>query len=431
MGLVFSLSILYLLITLAALPKWPELAIGSQLFSKPIYAMAISQLGLPIGAAVLILVIVIAALFFYSLKERGQSVFPLSKIEIIFLVLVIWAFITLSYTASPNYGYAKMTELALIGVPCAISARVFGSSPARLEYTLKIVGVYAFCTLVILAAFVVLVGAGENSIRLQSRFFGPLGLGYSAATMTVVMLYLAFTGTFVVRLIVAFSMFYCVVVLLIASGSRGPVLGLLVAMALTFLRGKEILRTLSIAALVTFVGYFAVINYASEAGLARIQGDESSTRSNESRLYFLEVGVNQFASSPLLGQGVGSFSNYLSGVDRKQYPHNYPVEVAGELGLLGLAMYAGILALCIYSLIRVRRYVGNGGTVGYWAITVMQLLFYVGLVGSMFSGDISKQRVFYLGMGLLAGVSRWAWVEEKDVVNWATQESSRKANSLA
>ena len=161
-----------------------------------------------------------------------------------------------------------------------------------------------------------------------------------------------------------------------------------------------------------------MINFASESGLARILGDESASRSNDSRLYFYEVGLEQFATSPLLGQGVGSFSTFLSGADRKQYPHNYFIEVGGELGLLGIVMYLSILTFCAFLLIRVRRYVGNGGDVGYWAIVVIQLMFYAGFIGSMFSGDISKQRVFYIGMGLVAGISRWAWVDEPDDVKY-------------
>src|SRR5205807_378814 len=56
----------------------------------------------------------------------------------------------------------------------------------------------------------------------------------------------------------------------------------------------------------------------------------------------LEHGVQLVAESPILGTGLGSFAGYVHDSYNigkvYQYPHNVPLEVAGETGLIGFLL---------------------------------------------------------------------------------------------
>ena len=435
MELIFTLAIIYFIFTLVAIFKWPELALGVQLFGKPIFTMALNKLGIGVGAAYFILSLTLLSFLIYQRKPRCQGIFRFTNIEIAMLLLLIWGTISLTFTPSPNYGAVKITHLALIGIPIMISARLFTSSAENLKLTLQVLGWYAIFTLFIITIFVVLVGTGSTGIRLKSAYFGVLGLGYSAAAMSVFACYIAITGNVVSKSVALFSILYSSIVLIIGSGSRGPVLAFVVAIALTFLRGKQIVRTLSIAGVFTAVIYFVAINFASETGLARITGEnESGSKSTETRIHLFEAGVNQFLDHPIIGQGTGSFSDYFLGRDVKSYPHNYFIEVSGELGLIGLSLFLIAMYLCATNVWRVRRYVGSGVEYGFWEITIIQILFFAGFLTAMVSFDFSKQRLFYTSIGLIAAISQWNWQTTQETsstfaANTPTNQDDGASNS--
>jgi len=57
------------------------------------------------------------------------------------------------------------------------------------------------------------------------------------------------------------------------------------------------------------------------------------------RMYMISNSMKGFLRSPIIGTGTGDTAFQLKGFDAEYYPHNHIVEVANELGVMGLALY--------------------------------------------------------------------------------------------
>jgi len=67
-----------------------------------------------------------------------------------------------------------------------------------------------------------------------------------------------------------------------------------------------------------------------------------------------KIAVDVFLNHPIIGAGIGSFSEYAAsfeGIERMRYPHNLPLEIASELGFIGLLFFAFILIYAFKHLI--------------------------------------------------------------------------------
>ena len=79
-------------------------------------------------------------------------------------------------------------------------------------------------------------------------------------------------------------------------------------------------------------------------------GETDPTGSREARLRLLTQGVQVFAENPLTGIGAGQFKNYNEPgvtIERWRVTHNAWLEVAAELGIGGLVIFA-FLVVCGY-----------------------------------------------------------------------------------
>jgi O-antigen ligase len=100
------------------------------------------------------------------------------------------------------------------------------------------------------------------------------------------------------------------------------------------------------------------------------------------RANFLAATPSLFIASPVVGTGLGGFT--VAGFVA-QYPHNLPVEIGVELGMLGL------LALLAWWLLALRGAVGSPLLV---ALLVATSVF------SLFSGSLASNEAFWLFSGL-------------------------------
>jgi hypothetical protein len=103
-------------------------------------------------------------------------------------------------------------------------------------------------------------------------------------------------------------------------------------------RTRLVLATTAAAVILATVGVFAVVTW-----------DESSRRATSGRLPLVELTLPVFADHPVAGVGVGAQARASSRLEdardlkRRNVSHVTPLTVAAELGLLGLAAYAGFL----------------------------------------------------------------------------------------
>jgi hypothetical protein len=103
-------------------------------------------------------------------------------------------------------------------------------------------------------------------------------------------------------------------------------------------RARIVLATTAAAVILATAAVFAVVTW-----------DESSRRATSGRLPLVELTLPVFADHPVAGVGIGAQARASSRLEearelkRRNVSHVTPLTVAAELGLLGLAAYAGFL----------------------------------------------------------------------------------------
>lgn len=199
-------------------------------------------------------------------------------------------------------------------------------------------------------------------------------------------------------------------VALLASGSRGPVLGavagLLVLLAL-LARSRQVALRLAMLTILLLGSFWVAVHFvpsaASGRSLSTLTGTRSGLASN-GRDQLWSAGWSSFTNHPLLGIGTGSFATQ----DRTmvcpgpgcldKYPHNVLLEMAAEVGIGGAILMIVILVAAGRGLFRAWRI---GGRIGDYA-TVASALFVSATVSALLTGDVSGDGGiwFYGGLGL-------------------------------
>jgi len=93
-------------------------------------------------------------------------------------------------------------------------------------------------------------------------------------------------------------------------------------------------------------------------------GDTDPTGSREARLRLLTQGVEVFAENPITGIGAGQFENYNEPgvmIERWRATHNVWLQVAAELGIGGLAVFAFMVVSGYRACFATIRWIGAGG----------------------------------------------------------------------
>ncbi|HGS4803637.1 TPA: O-antigen ligase family protein [Vibrio parahaemolyticus] len=149
---------------------------------------------------------------------------------------------------------------------------------------------------------------------------------------------------------------------ILISGARGPLIALVFCLLLLFskdiismvVRKKlaKIIITISfVVFLLFFVYYFDVfsMDVFDRSWRRLLLLFDGGGNSLSERFYALnmtyEKGFDSYFSI-FFGEGLGSFGVIVYGVDQYYYPHNVPLEILFEMGLMGLFSFAFIIIAC-------------------------------------------------------------------------------------
>lgn len=184
--------------------------------------------------------------------------------------------------------------------------------------------------------------------RAQSTLRGPNPLGaYLALVIT------AITGMFYKFKSYRFSFGFLLAaatVLLYFSYSRSAWAGLTISLAvwtMLVIKNKKVLNYLVIAGLLGVVvgvgSVYALRNndYIQNTVFHTDENSVSATSTNDVRTQALQDGVKDIWENPL-GQGLGSAGPASMRTDHPKIAENYYVQVAQEIGIVGLALYLAI-----------------------------------------------------------------------------------------
>lgn len=186
----------------------------------------------------------------------------------------------------------------------------------------------------------------------------------------------------------------------VASGSRGPILAGGIVLAMAVLRRLLSRRTLSrsdvglvLVGVASAAAFLVVISRLPGQSLARFlllsnsltEGSLADTSAG-TRVDLFETAMTMFVQQPLFGYGTGGFAAYAQthGLPAYAYPHNDLLQLASELGIIGVGLFAGLVAIAL-----VRRLPDDPR----WRTVRASFLFM--LVNSLVSGDIYGDRLLW------------------------------------
>lgn len=357
--------------------------------------------------------------------------------------------IGLQATPSPRYGGGKTFSFLLLPVFLYLAGALMWplwSTPGRLDRLLRVSLLLG--GLVVACGLAVALGADHEFLRANQggglyRSGGRLAwLGSNVIWMARVLavwivLLLWAASRNLVRPAVAVLLVIAGLYLMLRTGSRGPLLALLLSPLGLLLLPKAAgpattdrttaraarsrrSRTWGLAAAVVLlaVGALALTTPEQKASLTRAVGrgtfgtmlrvvgidtaslgggqlaaaDPSSTF----RLQIAQRGLEQMREGLPWGHGTGAFSTVLFGRDFRIYPHNAFVETLFENGLPGLLLLLLFILLSWRGAIRLSRHSPAGRWL--WVLLMMALL------NAQVSGDLPANELIWLWGGMIVAL---------------------------
>lgn len=287
---------------------------------------------------------------------------------------------------STAYSSIKANKVLIIFAFCVLLPIILIRSERHLRFFFRI---YIFISLVVVAAAATQLGSLSQERLILGEDGNPIWLARAAGFVVVYFTLLYINKKVPFWLTAACGGISLLVVF--ATGSRGPFLALLIALVLSILgrrrggylfNGKLLLigGALGLAALGTAL-------FASE-WVDRVWSLEDS-----GRLGLYQLALEAIFAEPS-GIGVGGFST-LGYFD---YPHNLMLETVVELGWLAGGVAVIGLVYCWKRLVRIK----------FISIEtqILYALFIYAFVNSMFSGDMASAKELYLTAALGFVLSR-------------------------
>jgi putative inorganic carbon (hco3(-)) transporter len=212
------------------------------------------------------------------------------------------------------------------------------------------------------------------------------------------------------------------------TASRGALIALSVMLLFAIvISGRWRVWVVIVGVLFASVAYVYFAAYAPEAVRERIAEPASGqARVQEGRTTIWQVAWRAFEDKPVIGVGTGNFATsskhyvFEPGalprsdeiVDAQQVAHNSYLEVLAELGVIGMALFATIVAFSIGSVLRASREFRIAGDSRMQLVALCLAIAMVGHLAAdfFFSAQYSKQLWLLLGLGpamlTLANASR-------------------------
>jgi O-antigen ligase len=315
-----------------ALVGFPVAAATSQLAG-----FASSDLNVAYRALMIFLSIV---LFVWSIARRGYRMDPL--VGFFFVVYSLRLLADFQYSSLPNIGEDAIFFLATVVIPTLSigSAREWFNEKTFLMLTLMIGAVGASLIAVVLAT-----GGATSAItnygdtRATIEFLNPISIGYQGLFASIAgFLILARYRSQVLILPCLFAIALGGY-LLVSSGSRGPFVALVVALAVTGAASRGARAAYVVAG--SFVGAAIAYFGLPDAILNRFR-DIGSDASALDRIYAMELSFEAMLDHPLLGY---AYIEPVTGL----YPHNLLIEAGLALGLLGLFLMLWLQASLVWN----------------------------------------------------------------------------------
>jgi O-antigen ligase len=331
----------------------------------------------------------------------------LAPAVVLTVLLAAWMLVRLGASLDPSYGSRKL-QLFVSGNLLLLVAG------ALIAWRRERFNLYVLAALVMSLLSAVAIARGLLSgaqATVGGRFSltaedSPIGLGREAADGILLAVFILLTRRSAVTRLFVLAALPIIAVALIASGSRGPIVGLAVGFAALLLlnAGDPAARKRVALVLVGALGAVLLVPQlvpGQDVGRAfSIFSGRSQGLSSNGRTALWHQAWQLFSQHPLFGLGTGSFGFFQPD---ELFPHNLILETGAELGAVGAVLVALFLVASGWVAWRVWR--SAGGEDRQHAAIVLAL-FAAAVVNAMLSSDITANDAVWLTGGLALGLSR-------------------------
>lgn len=392
----------------------PELSLAIQINGIALYLYVIYKLNIETGTFVtgaFYGVMAGAYLIGGWIANRNGAQHSFHVIDKLFTLLYAYFFVSYLLFAQDNIlAYRKVIYAPALVIAPYIGVRLLRST-ARVDQFLRDVGLMSI--IMILPSFYELLtnplyqDYGRFSIYIfEDKGDNPIQFGIAYALLLIVVIFriarqrrVGLKDLFIL-LPAAF--------LLIRSGARGPVISLIATFFIYILWLGHINRRIKLTIIgggLLLLGFaYSVIPDATvrfyqvlfDPTISPTQN--ASANSIQERILLIDMAIDDFVTHPIIGVGTGNSSGGVG------YPHNSIIEVAAELGLIGVAVFLLLqvaVILTAYAAIRKTK-----GTAAEWTMTTAFAIYLFAFIESQFSGYMGGDMLLYTSIGLVAVVAR-------------------------
>lgn len=305
--------------------------------------------------------------------------------------------------ASGDYGSRKVQSFLLVNLALLAAGIIVGTHRRDVERSLAVMLLVATAAA---AAVISQILRGvqplfEGRYAISNDAYDPIVLGRLAGSGVLIALFVLVATRSRYRLY-ALAALPVLIITLFASGGRASLLGLIAGLAVLLVVPAilEVRRSTIFAAIA--ISVVAASQFVPGAALDRatsVLSGSSAGRDAGGRGDLVSQAWNAFSAHPLDGVGTGGF---ITLAPEERYPHNLFLEVAAELGMLGLLPLLLALGVGAYLIVvSLRR--RSAAERGLAALALALLI--SAFVNAMFSTDITANYDVWLYLGLGLGLA--------------------------
>lgn len=421
------IGVIYILLVF----KYPPLSL-TLFITTPVlkgYLMMNFSIFQKIDYTVLCTVFTLIMMTYYFVKSRGQLREIFRFPVLVYLALGFLLLFGVLSSSSPNYGFEKSSKFITFGLISFIApimfSRTFKDIKLMVWITLFVGIALAITTLIFPHKAIIRVGADTRASFLEASTLTTavlIGSSLIIASMFATM----YSSAKKIRIgcMVAIPV---LITGMIITGSRGPFAGLLLTLTLgAFICRKKVSKIwFPLIGAVLMVAMVTAFIRLPENTTLRIRNMWKSKydmkEAGSSRMHLFTWTTSRVGENIIFGHGTGSFAVDKDGVDKREYPHNYFLELLYEQGLIGTFL-GGLLLWLIFRRwwVSSRYYAMAFDDEMNQIIQTAGLLFFFYFLQAMKSGDIDDNRFMFFFAGLVVAI--FGWLERSLAEGYVAQE---------
>lgn len=323
------------------------------------------------------------------------------------LIFTLYCFVSASLGPAPLYGLQKLV-LGFI-LPIAI----YGVYLSK-KWTEEIIIYYIilFTLLILIIGFFYKINFGFFDRSVRYGLLGPIPFGWINAFALILIL------TKESKRINDFIMSFIFFLAVLWSGSKGPVISLVVT-AILFRKnffGEKVSKKVTHYLLIVLIFGLVIVygeNFRSISSIINLFSspedyiDGAGAGSVGMRIIFLEKSLQTISNNFFFGTGFGGWSNYVE-ISEFKYPHNIVIELWSEIGFIGITLFMCL----IYQFIRF----GNRLFIASVSVFIMLL----------FSGDFTYFRYGFLPLLISFSLGKHPNLKQSNNYNTKFRITKRK-----